>query len=172
MIKRWNTNSFVLADFGLAVVYCPGKVFTLNGWTERFKPPEWYAEIREVGNHSEIQIQNFNNRSRFPRKVDIYQFGLIIWLALHNESKPWVNELGEYRHQRNQKIETRAFLQTLFSDPETYATRPSFVNSTSLEFDMLRKLAQNCWQVEIQKRPSACKILAILAHHGQTVRHA
>ena len=167
-MKARLKTSFILGDFGFAVALSPGEVFTLKGSTPSFLPPEWFVQMRDGVSYSDLQKQNITARDKFPCKIDIYQFGLIVWLALHKKSDVWADEFQKIKPS-NPKMKKHEFLQELFSNPDTYSTRPSFATDATPLYSRLRNLAQSCWQPYVQRRPSAGEILAILSDKDEAV---
>ncbi|XP_063695421.1 uncharacterized protein LOC134826848 [Bolinopsis microptera] len=167
-VKARLKTSFILGDFGFAVALSPGEVFTLKGSTPSFLPPEWFVQLRDGVSYSDVQKQNITARANFPCKIDIYQFGLIVWLALHKKSNVWVDEFQKIK-STNPKIKKHEFLHEMFSNHETYSTRPSFATNANPLYGKLRNLAQICWQTHVQHRPSAGEILAILSDKDEAV---
>ena len=171
-VKKRRKTSFILGDFGLSVALCPGEVFRLKGSTSSFLPPEWFVQMTDYGNYSSAQKQNIECRGNFPCKIDIYQYGLIIWLALHRKSEPWGEEFKKAESRfGDSNIKKHEFLKGLFSAPETFSVRPVFALSSNPNFIKLKNLANKCWQTDAKRRPSAYEILSSLSvfHHDQTV---
>ena len=179
-VKKRRKTSFILGDFGLSVSMTPGQVFRLKGSTPSFVPPEWFVELTKDGTFSQSQRENVECRSWFPTKIDIYQLGLVLWLALHMKTEPWEAELQRMDDLKGDaKRKKHEFLRRLFTDPATFTIRPSFdenfnsqrilYRSSQKVFCKLRTLAEQCWQTDLRSRPSACKILSIIADQSDCV---
>ena len=177
--------SFILGDFGFAEKTA-GAIFRITGSTPSYLPPEWYLDQKdnngtiELKNElaSELQKRVFSERAvinndKLYCKIDIYSYGLIIWLALHREVEPWTekssddykNYKKEQNDQTNYRISKEMFLRNLFNDPNKFETRPKCENDHSNElkdFKFLLDLARRCWQSDSRLRPSASEILKML----------
>ncbi|XP_063674361.1 uncharacterized protein LOC134811457 [Bolinopsis microptera] len=182
--SRNKKTSFILGDFGFAEK-TEGKVFRLRGSTPSYVPPEWYLDQKdnkgtiELKNEcaSELQKRVFSERAVVNKhktycKIDIYAYGLIIWLALYSEVEPWTEKSSDdyknYKKEQtdqNNRISKEKFLRDLFNDPNKFETRPKFEDDHSnanKDFKFLLDLARNCWQSDSRLRPSASNILQML----------
>ena len=199
-VKSRKKTSFILGDFGFAERY-ENQTFTLRGSTPSYVPPEWYlghldTQISDTADPLELQLRNdrvselqkrlFRERSERPCKIDIYSYGLIIWLALHNKTEPWTEESSsdwkQYLHDHNQnqnnhrkRSSKEIFLRNLFNDPDKFGTRPTCQEDTVLnnnpESKMLFELAKDCWQVDSGLRPSSSEILQKDLFRGKSSRY-
>jgi len=180
--SRHMKTSFILGDFGFAEKY-ENQVFTLKGSTPSYVPPEWYLlhlyHQNDGGNLDERQRAILGMRGGFPHKIDIYAYGLVVWLALHKRTEPWTEEFS--RHWREAQLSSRitreAFLKRLFNDPSTFEVRPVCEDDASnqnKDYRLLLILAEDCWQTDCSKRPTASQILCrdiLKSGTSRTQRH-
>ena len=173
--RRNNTVTFFLGDFGFAETLPEGRVFTLRGGTPSFYPPEWYLDQNYHARRNEdaqsgqqLQLDETQStmlyyRAADPTKIDIYAYGMIVWLALHNACEPWIERFSEDWRSRPPRITREVFLRGLFNNPNTFTARPVCVNDntrTCQDFRVLLTLAQDCWQPDCRLRPAASEVLS------------
>ena len=165
--RRSKKTSFILGDFGFAERH-EGRPFTIKGSTPSFVPPEWYlGYCGRDDDRSDLHQRICETRANDPCKIDIYAYGLIVWLALHKATEPWTDRYSDdwkQCHSQNRSITREGFLKNLFSNPESdkFDTRPicrDDEGNTNLQFLSLLRLAHDCWQKDFSKRPSATQIL-------------
>ena len=168
-IRRKRT-SFILGDFGFAETHTAGEIWRLRGSTTAFLPPEWMISVE--GAHPELwsseQIKAVQEKDYKPNTVDIYQYGLIVWLVLHGKSDPWLGD-PEYDMASQESTRTgdpeviRKCLGNMFL--RTFDKRPQFNYNghvrkmTRNVFQGLQAISELCWQVNLNQRPAASYIL-------------
>ena len=168
-IRRKRT-SFILGDFGFAETYTAGEIWRLRGSTTAFLPPEWMISIEGAKTElwSPEQIKAVHEKDYKPNTVDIYQYGLIVWLVLHGKSDPWLGD-PEYDMASQESTRTgdpevtRKCLGNMFL--RTFDKRPQFNYNGHVKkmsrnvFQGLQAISELCWQVNLSQRPTASDVL-------------
>ena len=189
-LSRFKRPSFILGDFGCAETFRKGTIWRLRGGTPPYLPPEWMiCQYKPPeGSLSAEQIQAVKVKQEYPHTVDIYQYGLIVWLVMHGRSDPWSTDPGyvkaseEASKSGSQEVIQR-YLYNMFL--ANFDRRPSFGQVTTPSdhlslsrdnfslsrghvtvsrglYEAFQDISELCWNVKVSQRISASEILARL----------
>ena len=159
--RRWKQTAFILGDFGMAQEYLA--VWKSKGFTPKFYPPEYIYDADSESERMSLdnltpQQQNICRQFRTPKKIDVYQYGLIIWQALHGGKRPYTDEiLQNSLGTVGGSIKDLSGLKVLFA--RNFTCRPKFAELTESDplhdiYKPLQDIAGKCWHVDPMKRPN------------------
>ena len=176
---RYNSMpSFILGDFGFAELHEQGFPWRLRGGTTAFLPPEYIItqDAANMARFTDTMTQAVSDRHAMPTTVDVYQYGLIMWLVLHGKTDPWSAEYAGTA-AREQVAAAREQVAAVNGDPNEarvrfmaemflsdFGRRPHFSEEPPANmkwhlYQELKEITEQSWHVDLQQRPSADTIL-------------